>query len=83
MFCCTMLCVLSSFVVIWGGGGRERERERAGRFTLCLSSLCIVVVVAMWLFLAVPWVGLQCVIVVFPDHMRLLFIFMYALAKAL
>ena len=21
-----------------------------------------------WLFLAVPWVGLQCVIMVFPDH---------------
>ena len=26
----------------------------------------------LWLFLAVPWVGLQCVIVVFPDHTRLL-----------
>ena len=25
----------------------------------------------MWLFLAVPWVGLQCVIVVFPDHTHL------------
>ena len=22
----------------------------------------------LWLFLAVPWVALQCVIVVFPDH---------------
>ena len=27
----------------------------------------------MWLFLAVPWVGLQCVIVVFPDHTHLPF----------
>ena len=26
-----------------------------------------------WLFLMVPWVGLQCVIVVFPDHTHLLF----------
>ena len=26
-----------------------------------------------WLFLAVPWVGMQCVIVVFPDHTHLLF----------
>ena len=26
-----------------------------------------------WLFLAIPWVGLQCVIVVFPDHSHLLF----------
>ena len=22
----------------------------------------------LWLFLALPWVGLQCVFVVFPDH---------------
>ena len=22
----------------------------------------------LWLFLTVPWAGLQCVIVVFPDH---------------
>ena len=27
----------------------------------------------MWLFLAVSWVGLQCVIVVFPDHTLLIF----------
>ena len=33
---------------------------------LCLSSWCLVMVV--WLFLAVPWVGLQFVIVVFTDH---------------
>ena len=26
----------------------------------------------MWLFLTVPWVGLQYVIVVFPDYIRLL-----------
>ena len=26
----------------------------------------------MWLFLTMPWVGLQCVIVVFPDHSHLL-----------
>ena len=28
----------------------------------------------MWLFLTVPWVGLQYVIVVFPDHTHLLFV---------
>ena len=33
---------------------------------LSLSSWCLVIVV--WLFLAVPWVSLQFVIVVFPDH---------------
>ena len=26
----------------------------------------------MWLFIRVPWVGLQCVIVVFPDQSHLL-----------
>ena len=39
----------------------------------CLSSWCLVIVIVRWLFLAVPWVGLQCVIVVFPDHTHLLF----------
>ena len=29
--------------------------------------------VALWDFLTVLWVGLQCVIMVFPDHTHLLF----------
>ena len=33
---------------------------------LSLSSWCLVIVV--WLFLAVPWVCLQFVVVAFPDH---------------
>ena len=33
---------------------------------LSLSSWCLVIVV--WLFLGVPWVSLQFVIVVFPDY---------------
>ena len=37
---------------------------------LGLSSWCLVIVV--WLFLVVPWVCLQFVIVVFPDHTHLL-----------
>ena len=37
---------------------------------LSLSSWCLVIVV--WLFLAVLWVCLQFVIVVFPDHTHLL-----------
>ena len=36
-----------------------------------LSSWCLVIVV--WLFLAVTWVCLQFVVVVFPDHTHLLF----------
>ena len=39
---------------------------------LSLSSWCLVIVV--WLYLAVPCVCLQFVIVVFPDHTHLLFI---------
>ena len=38
---------------------------------LGLSFWCLVIVV--WLFLAVPWVRLQFVIMVFPDHTHLLF----------
>ena len=37
---------------------------------LSLSSWCLVIVV--WLFLVVPWVCLQFVVVVFSDHNRLL-----------
>ena len=37
-----------------------------------LTSWCLVTVV--WLFLAVPWVCLQFVIVVFPEHAHLLFL---------
>ena len=40
---------------------------------LLLSSWCLVTVSILWLFLTVPWVGLQCVIVVFPDLTHLLF----------
>ena len=36
---------------------------------LLLSYRCIVTIInVLWLFFTVPWVGLQRVIVVFPDH---------------
>ena len=38
-----------------------------------LSYECLVAVNVLWLFLTVPWVGLQCVVVVFPDHSHLLY----------
>ena len=38
-----------------------------------LSYSCIVTINVLWAFLTVPWVGLQYVIVVFPDHTYLLF----------
>ena len=37
-----------------------------------LSHPCLAVLYVLWLFLTVPWVGLQCVMVVFTDHTRLL-----------
>ena len=38
-----------------------------------LSPLFLVTFSVLWLFLAMPWVGLQCVIVVFPGDTRLPF----------
>ena len=71
MFCCTLLYVPSSFPIILMG-----KRELVA--LLSMSSWCLVIVV--WLFLAVPWVCLQFVIVVFPDHTHLLF-FIHTLQK--
>ena len=59
MFCCTFLYVPSGFAIILIG-----KRELVD--LLYMSSWCLVMV--EWLFLAVPWVSLQFVIVVFPDH---------------
>ena len=59
MFCDALLCVLSSFSIIL-----MEKREM-------VALLCLVIV--MWLFLRVPWGGLQCVIVVFLDHTHLFF----------
>ena len=66
LFWYTVLCVLSSFAIIL-----TRKRELVA--LLLLSFRCIVTVNIVWLYLTVPWVGLQCVIVVFPDHTLLLF----------
>ena len=64
MFCCALLYVHSSFAIILMG------KRKLVAF-LSLSSCCLLMVV--WLFLAVPWVCLLFVIVVFPDHTHLLF----------
>ena len=65
--CYALLSALSSFIIIL-----LREREGKLVVLLYMSSLCLVTVSVLWLFLKVPWVGLQCVIVVFPDHTHLL-----------
>ena len=59
MFCGALLYVQSSFAIILIG-----KRELVA--LLSLSSWCLMIVV--WLFFTVPWVCLQFVIVVFPDH---------------
>ena len=65
MFCCTLLCVSSSIAIILMG-----KRELVA--LLNLSSWCLLMVER--LFLAVPQGSLLFVIVVFPDHTHLLFL---------
>ena len=64
MFCCTLVYVHSSIVIILMG-----KRELVA--LLNLSSWCLVKVER--LFLVVPWGCLRFVIVVFPDPTHLLF----------
>ena len=66
MFCCTLLYVHFSIAIILMG-----KRELIA--LLNLSSWCLVIVER--LFLTVPRGCLQFVIVVFPDHTNLLFLY--------
>ena len=65
-----LLYVNSSFAIIL---------KRKGKLValLVLSYICLVTVNVLWLFFMVPWVGLQCLILVFPDHTHLLFVCFY------
>ena len=47
-----------------------RRRELVA--LLLLSFGCLVTVNVLWLFITLPWVGLQFVVVVFSDHTNLL-----------
>ena len=53
------------FILVLRSSGRGRE---SWLLWLLLSYRCIVTINVLWLFLTVPRVGLQYVIVVFPDH---------------
>ena len=66
LFCYALLCVYSSFAINF-------KRKRKLVVVLLLSYRCIVTMIVLWLLLTVPWVSLQCVIVVFPDHAHLRF----------
>ena len=74
MFCCTLLYVHSSFAIILMG---KKELDAL----LSLSSWCLVIYVVVRLFLAVSWVCLLFVIVVFPDHTHLLFFYILSVSK--
>ena len=63
MFCCVLLCVHSSFVIIV-----MEKREMVA--LLCLSFWCFVIVV--WLLLTMPRVLSAVCDVVFPDYTHLL-----------
>ena len=65
MFYCALLYAHSSFEMIMMG-----KREQVDLLRFFSRSLMSVV----WLFLAAPWVCLQFVIVVFPDHTLFLFL---------
>ena len=67
LFCFALLSVHSSLAIIL-------KRKKKLVALLLLSYRCIVTINVLWLFLAVPLVGLQCVIVVFPNHTHLLFV---------
>ena len=73
MFCCTLLYAHSSIAIILMG-----KRELIA--LLNLSSRCLVMVER--LFLAVPRGCLQFVIVVFPYHTHLLFLYLAQLLTA-
>ena len=65
LFCYELLCTHSSFAIIL----KKKKKLVA---LLLFSYLCIVTINVLWLFLTMQWVGLQYVIVVFPDHTHLL-----------
>ena len=66
LFCYTLVCVHFSFAIIL------KRKKRLFALQL-LSCRCIATIKVMWLFLTVPWFGLQYAIVVVPDHTHLLF----------
>ena len=67
LFRYALLYVHSSFAIIL-------KRKRKLVALLVLSYRCFVSIKVLWLFLTVPWVGLQYVIVVFHDHAHFLIV---------
>ena len=62
-------CFAMYYIVTFHFFNHLAEEEIAGCFTLIVFLLGLLIVFgALCLFLAVSWVGLQCVIVAFPGH---------------
>ena len=76
MFCCALACVHSSVVLdyidSWSLHPYSLLQSSWWGREPCLSSWCLVIVV--WLFITMSWVCLQFVIVVFPNHTCLLYL---------
>ena len=66
LFCYALLCVHSTVLCYY-----LEEEEKAGCFAIIVLQMYFIINI-MWFFLMVRWVGLQCVIVVFPDYTHLL-----------
>ena len=66
LLCTTVYPFFFDFAIVL-----KRKRKLAA--LLLLSNRCIGTVNILWLFLMAPWVGLQWVIVVFPDQTHLTF----------
>ena len=64
--CYALLCANSSFAIIL-------KWKRKLVALLLLYYKCIFTINNLWLFLTVPMLGLQCVIVAFHDHTHFLF----------
>ena len=74
LFCYALLFVHSCFAILL-------KRKRNLVALLLLSYRCIVTINVLWLFLTVPWAGLQCVIVAYPGHTHLLLVEIQSVVK--
>ena len=63
---CSILCPSLVLAIVFIG-----KRGSWLLYFVCLPGVLYTVIV-LWLFLEVPWVGLQCVTVLFPHHIHLL-----------
>ena len=70
---CVCLCFVIHYLCVHSSLAIILKRKRKLVALLLSSYRCTVTLNVLWRFLTVPWVGLQCVIVVYLDHTNLLF----------